>query len=77
MRDGFVAKIGAYLDRVGRHLGAEDAIEASHGGSSEYLVTAVSPALPGELIFIMQWQQAAFFNSSSGTERTRVANGPV
>jgi hypothetical protein len=30
MRDGFVAKIGAYLDRVGRHLGAEDAIAVSH-----------------------------------------------
>src|SRR6202034_2214323 len=30
MRDGFVAKLGAYLDRVGRHLGAEDTIAVSH-----------------------------------------------
>src|SRR6516164_6459355 len=30
MRNAFIAKIGAYLDRIRRHLGAEDAIEVRH-----------------------------------------------
>jgi len=31
VRDGLVAEIGTHLDRIGRHLGADDAVAVSHG----------------------------------------------
>src|ERR1700737_3021684 len=47
MRNAFVAKIGAHLDRVGRHLGPEDAIAVSHELSSDWVLDGLSPALSG------------------------------
>src|ERR1700694_4596592 len=76
MRDGFVAKIGAHLDRVGRHLGADDAIAVSHGLFSDlrFLTAYRLLYLKNDLYHSMRHVRD---NSRYWAERTRVANAPA
>src|SRR5712664_2872884 len=64
MRNGLVAKITAYLDRVGRHLGADDAIAVRHSEPPAMSLTAFSPALSRDDLYHLKHR----------VERTRVAN---
>src|SRR5439155_24790709 len=53
MRNAFVAKIGAHFYRIGRHLGAEDAIAVRHGLSSNLsFLTAYRPFYSGMIYII-------------------------
>src|SRR4029450_3321189 len=68
MGDGFVAKIGAYLYRVGRHLGADDAIAVRHGIVLRFkFLDGLSPVLFRNDLYHLKHRVV----------RTRVANAPT
>src|SRR3954449_2838374 len=56
MRDRFVAKIGAHLDRVGRHLGADNAIRAAHRISSGVSSFAFVAGLPRDDLYHLEYR---------------------